>query len=63
VRQTLLPELDDVVLEQMRFQTLERHRTQEARGNDAIRVDVVAAERQPRACDSDDALNRHKRNP
>ena len=35
-----------IVLEEMPFEALERHRAQEPRRHDAVRVDVVAAQRQ-----------------
>ena len=38
-----------IVLEHVPLEPLERRRAQEARGHDAVRVDVVAAQRQPAA--------------
>ena len=64
MRHTLRPCLSDVVFEKMPLESLERHGPQEPRRDDAVGIDVIAAQRQPRACDPDNLLNRHSvRNP
>src|SRR5205085_8912023 len=57
IRRGVFGELGAVVLEQVVLQALERDGLEEPRGDDAVGVDVVAAQWQPRTSNLTDALN------